>query len=136
MVEVSVDYKGQLRCVAKHGPSGSRIETDAPVDNEGLGQSFSPTDLLATALASCMGTIMGISARRKDIDLEGMRIRVGKEMSADSPRRVSKLEVEITMPIPESHPDSKLLKGAAMGCPVHRSLSPDIEIPVYWLWKS
>lgn len=134
MVEVRIDYKGELHCEAKHGPSASRLETDAPVDNEGKGETFSPTDLVATALGTCMATIMGITARRKEVDLEGLRIVVGKEMTSTSPRRIASLKVEIFMPMHHDHPQAKLLQGAALGCPVHHSLHPEIEVPVYWFW--
>ena len=135
MVEVKIDYKGELHCVAEHGPSGARIETDAPVDNQGKGESFSPTDLVATALGSCMATIMGITARAKDVDLTGLRITVQKEMTAELPRRIAKLKVEIFMPIPAEHPEVKSFEAAALGCPVHHSLHPDIEVPMTWSWR-
>ena len=102
MVEVIVDYKGELHCEALHGPSKTTIETDAPVDNQGRGETFSPTDLLATALGTCMATIMGIVAGQENVDLAGLRIRVSKEMSGDMPRRISKLAVVCQMPIAES----------------------------------
>ena len=92
MIEISIDYQGQLRCSASHQPSGDCLATDAPVDNNGRGEAFSPTDLVATALGTCMATVMGIVARQKDISLEGMKLRVRKHMSADSPRRISRLE--------------------------------------------
>lgn len=98
MVEVSVDYKGQLHCLAKHGPSGARIETDAPTDNQGKGEEFSPTDLVAAALGTCMATVMGIAASKKEIELDGLRINVTKEMSTEPPRQIAKLLVEIFMP--------------------------------------
>jgi uncharacterized OsmC-like protein len=135
MVEITIDYEGELHCAAKHGPSGASVATDAPVDNEGRGESFSPTDLVATALGSCMATIMGIFARRKDIDLAGLQITVGKEMTAEPPRRIAKLAVEIVIPLPENHPDAKALQNAALTCPVNQSLHPDIEIPVTWKWQ-
>ena len=135
MVEVTVDYKGELHCEAQHGPSQTIIETDAPVDNQGRGAAFSPTDLVATALGTCMATIMGIAARQENVDLVGLRIRVTKEMSADLPRRVSKLEVVCQMPIAESHPFAEGLQKAAMGCPVNHSINPEIEVSVNWLWR-
>jgi uncharacterized OsmC-like protein len=134
MVEVTIDYKGELHCEALHGPSQAILETDAPVDNEGRGEAFSPTDLVATALGSCMATIMGITARRKEVDLQGLRIRVTKEMSPDLPRRISKLGVSITMPIAQDHPAAKVLQAAAMGCPVNHSLHPAIKVDVSWSW--
>ena len=132
MVKVSIEYAGQLRCVAKHGPSGKTIETDAPVDNHGRGESFSPTDLVATALGACMETIMGIYAQRKEIDLNGLRIEVQKEMSADSPRRIIRLIVDIWLPFAESSPHIAMLKTAALSCPVHKTLNPTVEIPITW----
>lgn len=116
-----------------HEPSGASISTDAPVDNNGKGESFSPTDLVGAALAGCMSTIMGIVAARKGISLEGMTVEVGKHMNAD-PRRIGKLEVEINVPLPAGHPDRKLLEQAALSCPVKHSLHPDIEIPIVWNW--
>ncbi|NBS79801.1 OsmC family peroxiredoxin, partial [bacterium] len=92
MVKISVRYEGQLHCQAVHGPSGTKLATDAPVDNEGRGESFSPTDLVATALAACMATIMGIAAKRHSITLEGMTIETSKEMSTDTPRRIVSLK--------------------------------------------
>ena len=136
MIEIRIDYEGQLHCSATHVPSDNQLTTDAPVDNNGLGESFSPTDLVATALGTCMATVMGIAARRKEIELEGLKVRVKKHMSGDTPRRVSKLEVEIDMPIPESHPERKLLQSTALGCPVHHSIHPEIEVPITWNWRS
>ena len=135
MVHTDVDYQGKLRCAAVHKPSGTKIHTDAPVDNHGLGESFSPTDLVATALASCMATIMGIVADRNEIDLTGMKVGVDKSMSASPPRRISRLAIAIEMPIAEDHPQSEMLKNAALACPVHKSLHPDVEVPINWTWK-
>jgi putative redox protein len=134
MIEIHIDYRGELHCDALHGPSSAQVGTDAPVDNQGKGTSFSPTDLLATALGTCMATVMGIVARRKEIDLVGMMIRVEKHMSEDKPRRVSKLAVEIRMPINEEHPERKLFQATANGCPVHHSIHPEIEVPIKWVW--
>lgn len=136
MIEIRIDYEGQLHCAAIHGPSGAQLATDAPVDNNGKGEAFSPTDLVATALGTCMATVMGIAAERKQISLAGMKIRVGKHISEDQPRRISRLEVEIDMPIPEDHSEKQLLQSAAHGCPVRHSIHPDIEIPVTWRWTS
>jgi putative redox protein len=134
MIEIRIDYQEELHCEAVHGPSEARVSTDAPVDNQGKGESFSPTDLLATSLGTCMATVMGIAARRKEISLEGMRLKVRKHMSEDQPRRVVKLEVEIHMPIEEDHPERKLLQSTVHGCPVNHSLHPEIEVPVTWHW--
>jgi uncharacterized OsmC-like protein len=136
LVKISVRYEGQLHCSATHGPSGAKLETDAPVDNEGKGESFSPTDLVATALAACMATIMGIAAKRHAIRLEGMTIETTKEMSADAPRKIVALKSKITIPLPGDHPQRKLLETAALGCPVHHSLDPQIQKPVEFIWGS
>ena len=99
MIEIKVDYEGDLHCSNTHQPSGTSFGTDAPVDNNGRGETFSPTDLVASALGSCMATVMGIVAKPKEIVLEGMVIKVGKHMSADLPRRIAKLDVTIEMPL-------------------------------------
>lgn len=128
MVEMHVEYLGELRCHAKHGPSGVEIHTDAPVDNHGRGESFSPTDMVATALASCELTIMGIKARANDWPLEGTKVRVEKHMSADAPRRIARLVLDFSLPAALSDEQLKVLERAAMACPVKNSLHPDIVI--------
>ena len=135
MVEIKISYQGSLHCSAIHTPSGDTLATDAPLDNNGLGQAFSPTDLLATALGSCMATVIGILAKRKEISVEDMTVTVRKFMSDDQPRRVKRLELDLTMPLPASHPDRQLLESAARGCPVHHSLHPDIEVVMNWIWQ-
>ncbi len=135
MVSIHVDYEGDLRCRAVHGPSGVELCTDAPVDNNGRGESFSPTDLVATALAACMATVIGIKARQKDIDVAGMTVEVEKHMSQDMPRRIVALPVRIAVPLPADHPDRRLLEAVALACPVHQSLHPDIDKPVTWTWR-
>ena len=134
MVEIKLSYEGDLHCSATHGPSGNTLVTDAPLDNNGLGQAFSPTDLLATALGSCMATVIGILARRREITVEGMTVTVRKFMSDDLPRRVKRLELDLTIPLSAEHPDRKLLESAARGCPVHHSIHPDIEVVMNWIW--
>jgi uncharacterized OsmC-like protein len=134
MIEIHIDYQGDLRTHAVHGPSQTELITDAPVDNQGRGESFSPTDLVATALGTCMATIMGIVAKRKGIDLRGMIIRVEKHMSADLPRRIVRLPVTVEVPLPADHPDRALLEASALGCPVFHSLHPDIDKPVTFAW--
>lgn len=136
MVEIKIAYEGGLHCLATHGPSGQSLQTDAPIDNNGRGESFSPTDLVATALGTCMATVIGIIARRKDIDLTGMTIHVRKFMSSNTPRRISRLEVDIALPIPATHPDATLFECAACACPVHQSLHPDIETIILWTWSA
>lgn len=135
MVKIVARYQGQLHCSAVHGPSGAKLETDAPVDNQGKGESFSPTDLVATALATCMATVMGIAAKRHEIKLEGMEIETAKEMSTDTPRRIISLKSKVTLPLPSNHPQRKLLEAAALGCPVHHSLDPQIDKSVEFIWK-
>ena len=129
-VPIETVYEGDLRCRAVHGPSKSELVTDAPVDNQGKGESFSPTDLVATALATCIATTMGIFAKRHDIDLRGMRVSVKKEMVAQPSRRIGRLTTEVHMPIKSDHPHRAALENAAETCPVHRSLDHAVEIPV------
>ncbi len=135
MVEIKLSYEGELHCSATHTPSGNTLVTDAPVDNSGRGQAFSPTDLVATALAACVSTVVGIVAGRKQIAVEGMAVVVRKFMSEDPPRRISRLELDVVMPLPASHPDRKILESAARGCPVHHSIHPDIEVVMHWEWR-
>ena len=134
-VKIAVRYEGQLHCEAVHGPSGTKLATDAPVDNEGKGESFSPTDLVATALGACMATIMGIIAKRHGTQLDGMTVETVKEMSSDAPRRIVGLKSTVTVPLPANHPHRKLLEAAALGCPVHHSLDPRIDKSVEFVWK-
>jgi putative redox protein len=134
MVNIQVEYQGDLHCKATHGPSGAELSTDAPTDNQGRGESFSPTDLLATALGSCMLTIMGIAARTQNIDISGTTASVDKEMSATAPRRVGRLTVKIHVPHTLSPEDRQKLERAAHTCPVHKSLHPDVEIPIEFTW--
>jgi len=127
-------YEGGLRTAAVHLKSGNQINTDAPTDNQGKGETFSPTDLLATALGSCVLTIMGIAARNHQIEMEGATVEVNKTMAAD-PRRVAKLEVFIQMPAQNySTKEKRILEKAAHGCPVAQSLHPDLEeiIEINW----
>lgn len=130
MVEISIEYLGQLRSQATHGPSGTQLVTDAPTDNMGRGESFSPTDLVATGLGTCMLTIMGIVAQRDGIDLSGTRVKVVKEMTTTPPRRIARLTVEFHVPATPSDADHKKLENAARTCPVHKSLHPEIETPI------
>ncbi len=134
MVEIRIQYQGDLHCSAAHGPSNRILETDAPVDNNGLGESFSPTDLLATALGTCMATVIGIMAKRKEINLDGFSVLVRKHMSDDLPRRVSKLEVVLDLPLSAAHPERKALESAARGCPVSHSIHPEIKVVMTWNW--
>ena len=108
--------------------------TDAPVDNHGKGESFSPTDLVATAVANCMMTVMGIAAERHGVDLKGTTVTIGKEMSSDLPRRIVGLKSVMTIPLPADHPQRALLEGAAKACPVKQSLAPGIDASVEFRW--
>jgi putative redox protein len=134
MVKIEIEYQGNLLTEAVHTPSGSRIKTDAPVDNGGKGSSFSPTDLAATALGTCMVTIMGLFAERHGINLKGTKVSVIKEMVQEPVRRIARLTVDITIPLPSTHPKKSALEKAALTCPVHESLHPDMEIPVHFHW--
>lgn len=130
MVTVTTVYDGELRVTATHDPSGARMVTDAPRDNEGLGRSFSPTDLIPAALGACMLTVMGIVARRRAWPLDGASIQVEKHMVADPARRIGRLVVRVRMPDALPAEARAALERAALACPVHKSLHPDIEIPV------
>ena len=134
MVEITGEYEGDLHCRAVHGPSGNVLGTDAPKDNQGRGAAFSPTDLVATALVTCMATTMAIVARRHQVDLAGMRYRVAKEMSAAAPRRISRLTVEFWMPPAARKLPPGTAETAARECPVHRSLDPSVEKVVTFHW--
>lgn len=123
-----------MRCSAKHGLSEAIIETDAPIDNHGRGEAFSPTDLCASSLGVCMLTILGIVAKDHEVDIGDVRGRVIKEMSSDLPRRIAKITVEIEVPLPADYPKRELIEQAAMSCPVHFSLHPDIQKEVSWKW--
>ena len=135
MVKVTIDYEGNLRTSVKHGPSGNEISTDAPVDNNGKGERFSPTDLCAAALGSCIATIVGMQTERIVLNLSGMRIEVNKEMTTEFPRRIARLETEIWLPLNVTEDQKVLIENAAKGCPVHLSLHSDIEKPIIFHWQ-
>lgn len=134
MVEINMTYEGDLRVRAVHEPSGTVLTTDAPKDNFGKGESFSPTDLVAASLGSCMATLMGITAKRKEIDLTGMTIKVKKEMVNKPVRRIGSLTIDINIPKPVDIKDRKLFENAAATCPVHKSLHPDVKIATRFSW--
>ena len=134
MVTIQLEYQGDLHCRAVHGPSGTELNTDAPKDNQGRGESFSPTDLVATALGTCMLTIMGIMARTLNIDIAGTTATVEKEMTASMPRRIQSLAVKIRIPQSLSPENQQKLERAAHTCPVHKSLHPDIQTPIEFTW--
>ena len=129
MVRIEAFYDGNLRCSATHIPSGQTLVTDAPVDNMGKGQSFSPTDLLATSMLNCMMTIIAIAADSRELEVSGMSGSVEKHM-ASGPRRVSKLEVEISLPTDLNSEDREWLIKRGLACPVHKSVSQEMEVEV------
>jgi putative redox protein len=135
MVEITANYEGQLRCRATHGPSKNELITDAPADNMGKGEAFSPTDLVATALATCILTTIGIVAQRKGIEIKSMRAHAEKHMSTDTPRRIVKIPLKIWISLPPDHPERPLLEKAAHGCPVHQSVRADMEMPIEFVWE-
>jgi putative redox protein len=134
MVEITARYEGNLRCTVTHGPSGATIRTDAPKDNHGEGSAFSPTDLVAAALPSCMMTIMGIVAKRHGLDLSGMTAVTTKEMASAPARRLGRVATRIRVPLSASHPQREMLENAAHTCPVHKSLLAEIEAPIEFEW--
>lgn len=128
-------YKGALRTEAKHLQSGTVIETDAPTDNQGKGERFSPTDLMATSLGNCMLTIMGIKARDMNVNLDGTIVDITKIMKAE-PRRVGGIKVVFNFPAPLKLDDKQktILQNAALTCPVAKSIHPDIEQDIVFNW--
>ena len=136
-VDIDIVYEGGLHCRAEHRPSKASFVTDAPVDNGGRGESFSPTDLVATGLGCCLMTIMGIVAKQRNIDLEGTKVHVVKEMTSKPVRRIASLKVTIRIPngsaiAPE---DRVRLENGARTCPVHQSLHPDVAMPIEFVYE-
>lgn len=134
-VRLAVSYYGELHCEAVHEPSRAQIQTDAPADNQGRGEAFSPTDLVATALGTCILTTMGIAARREGIAIEGSTATVEKEMTSEGPRRIARLTVDLQMAIPRSADPKGVLEPIATQCPVSRSLHPDVQVVTRIAWK-
>jgi putative redox protein len=132
MTTIHCTYGGELRCTAQHGPSGSLLDTDAPTDNQGKGERFSPTDLVATALATCILTVMGIVAQRHGWSLEGTRARVEKTMTTGGVRKIALLEVWIKLPAGLDPQAQAALQEAGEGCPVKRSLEGAIPMVLHW----
>lgn len=130
MVKLSGVYEGGLRCKLVHTDSGAVIHTDAPKDNMGKGELFSPTDLVAAALSSCILTVMAIAAERHHIELKGTKVDVIKEMAATPVRRIASIEIAINMPKNIPSEKRSLLENAAHTCPVHQSLHPDVKISI------
>jgi putative redox protein len=135
MVNVSIKYTGDLHCDATHGPSRANLATDAPTDNKGKGEAFSPTDLVATALGTCISTTMGIKAEELGVNLKGMTVDVKKEMSKDAPRRIVALPSEVHIPLPPNSLHREILEKTALNCPVHKSLPPEINRPTRFFWE-
>ena len=134
MITSQTIYLGDLRTENEHIRSGQKIITDAPVDNQGKGEAFSPTDLVATALSDCMMTIMGIKARDKAIDLTGTKIETTKIMSSD-PRRIGEIIVEFTFPANDfSEKDKAIFEAVTKTCPVALTLHPEVKQTVIFNW--
>ena len=129
MVRIEATYDGNLRCTATHMPSGSKLITDAPVDNKGKGESFSPTDLLATSMLTCIMTILAIRAVSRQIDVSGMSGSIEKTMAAN-PRRVAKLEVIVNLPSDMELDDRAWLITEGCNCPVCVSVSESMDVDV------
>jgi uncharacterized OsmC-like protein len=134
MATSNITYVGDLRTVCIHLQSGTQILTDAPTDNHGKGEAFSPTDLLATALGSCMVSIMGIKSKDLNVDLKDSTVYITKIMQSE-PRKIAKIEVILNMSIETSEKNKTILERAAITCPVLLSLHPDIEKDVVFNWK-
>ena len=136
MVKSTGTYQGGLNCQLTHGPSAQVIDTDAPKDNHGRGQAFSPTDLTVASFASCMVTTMAIAAKTKlGFDIPGVRWEVTKEMSLDAPRRIERIVTQIWLPFAKAKDPEGVLEKAALNCPVHHSLHPSIARPVTFHWR-
>lgn len=133
-LSIQARLTGGVNCLALHGPSGSELRTTAPRDNGGDGSLFSPTDLVATALATCVLTILSLTARKHDLDLTGTTAEVEKTMSQAGPRRIASVPLTVTVPVPVPPQMRRKLEAAARHCPVHRSLSPQVEAPITFRW--
>lgn len=129
----SIIYKGDLRCEAEHLQSKTTIETDAPTDNRGKGERFSPTDLLSVSLATCMLTTMGIKAADMNVNINNARADVTKHMASD-PRRVSKIEVTVTLPGNANEKERIILEKTGTNCPVAKSIHPEIVLVLNYQW--
>ena len=132
-VEITGTYLGDLKTELRHGPSGAVLTTAAPVDNQGDGSSFSPTDLAAASLGACMLTLLGIVAQRDGIDLDGLTFRLEKHMESN-PRRIGAVPVTIQMPPGLSADQRRKLENAALTCPVHKSLAEGVDKPVEFVY--
>ena len=129
-----IEYKGDLRTTAIHLDSGSEISTDAPKDNHGLGENFSPTDMVCTALASCILTIMAIAVEKENIDIKGTNAIVKKTMGIN-PRRIKKIDIDLTFPREYDRKTKIILERAAFNCPVHHTISESVEKNISFTYK-
>ncbi len=136
-VEIQITYEGGLHCAAIHGPSRQTLTTDAPLDNGGKGAAFSPTDLVATALGTCLATIMGLVAQRNNLNLDDLRIQVIKEMVSEPVRRIGSLRTRLVFRNGKSlsAADRAKLEAAAKACPVKQSLHPDVNLPLEFVYE-
>ena len=135
MNKFEIKYQGNLRTIATHLDSGSEISTDAPKDNHGLGQTFSPTDMVCSALASCILTIMAIAVEKNNVDIKGTKAMVKKTM-ANNPRRIAKIEIDIVFPKEYDSKTKTILEKAAYNCPVHHTLSETVEKNISFTYRS
>lgn len=134
MTTIISRYEGNLRTLCTHEGSGETLKTDAPLDNQGKGEFFSPTDLLATALGSCILTLMGIAAQKEDVDIKGAEVIIEKTMTKTLPRRISELTARVHVPHNVDATVQSTLEKAGLGCPVHNSLHPDIKQTITFSW--
>ena len=135
MNKFEIKYQGNLRTIATHLDSGSEISTDAPKDNHGLGQTFSPTDMICSALASCILTIMAIAVEKKNVDIKGTTAMVKKTMG-NNPRRIAKIEIDIVFPKGYDSKTKTILERAAYNCPVHHTLSETVKKNISFTYRS
>ncbi len=136
MVTTTTLYEGDLHCRLLHEPSGAVFDTDAPKDNQGKGESFSPTDLVGAALGSCLLTVMGIAARTNGTVIDGATAKVRKTMAAAPVRRIIRFDVAIVIPHDPPLAERARLEAAALGCPVKQSLHPDIALAIAFQWAA
>jgi len=134
MVTITGEYEGDLHCTAVHGPSGTVLSTDAPRDNQGRGESFSPTDLVATAYATCIATTMALAARRHGVEIGRIRYEVTKEMTPAPPRQIARLAARLWLAPAARAVPAGVLEQAAHGCPVHLSLAPGVDKRIELIW--
>lgn len=134
MVKITGEYTGQLHCAARHEPSGTVLATDAPKDNQGKGESFSPTDLVATGFATCVVTTLAIAARRQGVELGPLKYEVTKEMTASAPRRIARLGLQVWLPAEARKLPEDFVRKTAEGCPVYLTLAPDVQKVIEFQW--